>query len=104
MGFMSSSSGRGWSQAGRRLVGEGQIGRELALRREARAGDRCPAGIGLMHFDEAGQQVEEQRALRRRERRQDAFLRRLRRGAQAIAQRLAARRSAAARGRVDPAD
>ena len=49
------------------------------------------AGIGLVHFDKAGQHVEEQRALRRRDRRQDAFLRGTRRGAQAVVQRLAAR-------------
>ncbi|HTG25436.1 MAG TPA: hypothetical protein VK681_35835 [Reyranella sp.] len=43
-----------------------------------------------MHFDKAGQHVEEQRALRRREGRQDAFLRGTGSGAQAVVQRLAA--------------
>jgi len=44
-----------------------------------------------VHFDKTGQHVEEKRAFRRLERRQDAFLRGTRRGAQAIVQRLAAR-------------
>jgi hypothetical protein len=44
-----------------------------------------------VHFDKAGQHVEEQRAFRRRERRQDAFLRGTRCGAQAVVQRLTAR-------------
>ena len=59
-----------------------------------------------MHFDKAGQHVEEQRALRRREWRQDAFLRGTRRGAQPVVQCLAARtqsqRAGASILRIDP--
>ena len=59
-----------------------------------------------MHFDKAGQHVEEQRALLGRERRQDAFLRGTRRGAQPVVQCLAARtqsqRTGAAVLRIDP--
>jgi hypothetical protein len=59
-----------------------------------------------VHFDKTGQHVEEKRALRRRERRQDAFLRGTRRGAQAVVQRLAARaqsqRAGASVLRIDP--
>ena len=64
------------------------------------------AGIGLVHFDKAGQHVEEKRAFLRRERRQDALLRGTRRGAQAVVQRLAARaqsqRTGASVLRIDP--
>lgn len=64
------------------------------------------AGIGLVHFDKTGQHVEEKRAFGRLERRQDAFLRGTRRGAQAIVQRLAARgqsqRAGASVLRIDP--
>jgi len=59
-----------------------------------------------VHFDKAGQHVEEQRAFLRRERRQDAFLRGTRRRAQAVVQRLAARaqsqRAGASVLRIDP--
>ena len=45
------------------------------------------AGIGLVDFNKAGQQLEEHSALLRRERRQDAFLRGTGSGAQAVALR-----------------
>ena len=64
------------------------------------------ASIGLVHFDKAGQHVEEKRALLRRERRQDAFLRGTRRGAQAVVQCLATRAQSQRAGapvlRIDP--